>query len=66
MERPDACNSGDTVIWKEKHSNHWGSFDDTIFVTATGGIGMNVAGSVYVLPLKAWHRLAGILFKEKP
>ncbi len=45
----------DTVLWKEKHSDHWGSFDDFLFVASHGGIGINVAGSVYVQSLKAWH-----------
>lgn len=58
--RPDdSCSCRDTVIWREKHNDHWGSFDDTIFVTDMGLIGINVAGSVYVMPLKKWHELAG-------
>jgi hypothetical protein len=60
MDRPDSsCSCHDEVIWREKHSEHWGSFDDTIFVTDMGLIGINVGGSVYVMPLKKWHELAG-------
>lgn len=54
-----AYQSNDKVLYREKYSDHWGSFDDTLFVTEQGAIGINVAGSVYVMPLKAWHKLAG-------
>jgi hypothetical protein len=58
-EREQACQNTDKVLHCERHSAHWGSFDDTLFVTEQGSIGINVAGSVYVMPLKEWHRLAG-------
>lgn len=63
-DRPCACT--DVVIWREPHSDHWGSFDDTIFVTELGGIGINVGGMVYVMPLKKWHELAGGPYKGAP
>jgi hypothetical protein len=35
-----------------------GAPDESIHVTATGGIGINVGGLVIVKPLREWHRLA--------
>ena len=55
----DTCSCQYVVIWREKHSDHWGSFDDTIFITENGGVGINVGGSVHIMPLKEWHKLAG-------
>jgi len=53
-----ACQNTDKTLYKEPHSDHWGSFDDSLFVTTSGGIGINVGGTVYVMPLKEWHKLA--------
>jgi hypothetical protein len=36
-----------------------GAIRESIFVTAEGGIGINVGGYIYVKPLREWHNLAG-------
>jgi hypothetical protein len=36
-----------------------GAIHESIFVTAEGGIGINVGGYIYVKPLREWHNLAG-------
>jgi hypothetical protein len=56
-EEQQPLQNTDKVIHREKHSDHWGAFDDTLFVTDRGGIGIDVAGMVYVRPLKEWHAL---------
>jgi hypothetical protein len=32
--------------------------DDSMHVTESGAIGINCGGSVFVMPLRAWHKLA--------
>jgi len=64
-EKEECSQNTDKIIWKEPHSDHWGSFDDYIFVTETGGIGVNVAGMVYVKPLKEWHSLESSLSQSQ-
>jgi|SRR6185312_451379 len=51
------CQNTDETLYREKHSDHWGSFDDKLFVTKDDGIGIDVAGMVYVKPLKQWHSI---------
>ena len=53
-----SCQNNDKILYREKNSTHYGSFDDSLFVTEGGGIGINVAGTVYVKPLKEWHQLS--------
>lgn len=51
----------DRELWREQ-SEADGDPDNyyapSIHVTASGGIGINVGGSVIVLPLREWHKLA--------
>jgi len=42
----------DRVLWQDVTN------DDVLFVTQSGGIGMNVGGRVYVRPIKDWHSMA--------
>lgn len=52
-----ACENTDRELWLETPEDP--GYSNRIFVTQSGGIGISVAGSVYVKPLREWHRLAG-------
>lgn len=45
----------DRELWREREGDYYA---DSIFVTETGGIGMNVGGFVIVRPIGEWHKLA--------
>jgi hypothetical protein len=45
----------DRELWRERDGDYYA---DSIHVTEGGGIGINCGGSVVVLPLREWHRLA--------
>lgn len=55
-ETASACENTDRHLWPEV--TPFDAPEEKIFVTATGGIGINVGGSVYVKPLREWHKLA--------
>lgn len=44
----------DKELWREKDGDYYA---DSIHVTETGEIGINVGGIVIVKPLRAWHAL---------
>ena len=49
------------TLYKEPHSDHWGTWQDRMFECGEGPrklIGIDVGGIVYCLPLKRWHELA--------
>lgn len=49
----------DRELYREPDTTGNGEFySDSIHVTQAGGIGINVGGTVIVMPLQAWHRLA--------
>lgn len=55
------CDPTEKTLYEEPHDDHWGTWQDRMFQTGSGprkGIGINVGGMVYVLPLKTWHELA--------
>jgi len=45
----------DRELWRERPGDY---YSDSLFVTESGMIGMNVGGRVIVMPLQQWHRLA--------
>jgi hypothetical protein len=47
----------DRELWREQDA----PFAPSIHVTKQGGIGIDVGGLVFVMPISAWHKLA----KEK-
>jgi hypothetical protein len=49
------CVNTDREIWRE---NEGDAYAPSIHVTKDGGVGINCGGSVYVKPLREWHRLA--------
>ena len=53
----EAKKNTDREIWRELLHDY---YSDSIFVTENGLIGINCAGSVIVLPVRQWHRLAKI------
>jgi hypothetical protein len=62
-----ACKNTDREIWREREGDYYA---DSIHVTEGGGIGIDCGGSVYVKPVREWHRLAGgpisILGRDTP
>lgn len=55
MERAASMNT-DRTIWREVAGDY---YSPSIHVTAGGGIGINVGGTVIVKTLAEWHSLAG-------
>lgn len=50
----------DRELWREPHpeGDAYSYYSPSIHVTEGGGIGIDVGGTVHVMPLRAWHRLA--------
>src|SRR3990167_2431214 len=46
------ANNTDRELWREREDDYYA---DSIFVTESGGIGMNVNGNCIVGPIKEWH-----------
>jgi hypothetical protein len=44
----------DRELWRERRGDYYA---DSIFVTESGGIGMNCGGFVIVKPIRDWHQL---------
>lgn len=58
-----ACKNTDRELWREREGDYYA---DSIHVTEHGGIGINCGGTVYVKPIREWHRLAGGKYEHKP
>ena len=58
-----ACKNTDREIWREREGDYYA---DSIHVTEHGGIGIDCGGTVYVKPIREWHRLAGGKYEHKP
>lgn len=52
-----ACANTDRHLWPQVSAPD--APYEALFVTASGGIGINIQGNVIVKPLREWHRLAG-------
>lgn len=50
----------DRELWRKGggDGNGMSYYEPSIHVTAQGDIGINVGGTVYVLPVEDWHQLA--------
>ena len=48
----------DRELWRGPDEGAGNYYADSIFVTDSGGIGINCGGHVIVLSLREWHRLA--------
>jgi hypothetical protein len=45
----------DRELWREREGDYYAN---SVHVTKSGGIGMNVGGHVIVLPIELWHSAA--------
>ena len=52
---PFAAKNTDRELWRETEGDFYAP---SIHVTESGSIGMNVGGSVVVMPIYEWHALA--------
>lgn len=52
----EACQSNDRELWRETPGDYYA---DSIHVTERGGIGISCGGTVHVMTLRQWHKLAG-------
>lgn len=52
-----SCTNTDRELWRERPGDYYA---DSIHVTADGNIGINCGGTVRVMPLREWHRLAAL------
>lgn len=50
-----ASQNTDREVWRETPGDF---YSNSVHLTATGGLGINVGGTVYVKPPAEWHRLA--------
>lgn len=50
-----AFQNTDREVWRETPGDF---YSNSVHLTATGGLGINVGGTVYVKPPAEWHRLA--------
>lgn len=57
---PDAAVNTDKELWREPPGDYYAP---SLFVTAGGGIGIDVGGYVVVMPIRSWHALA---VKDRP
>jgi hypothetical protein len=49
----------DREIWRGPDEGGGDFYADSLHVTKDGALGINCGGSVYVKPIREWHRLAG-------
>jgi hypothetical protein len=58
-EMTDTAENTDRELWREP-SDGIGleAYAPSVFVNECGGVGINVGGMVYVMPLRKWHALA--------
>jgi len=55
MNSEQAGKNTDKEIWRKVEGDY---YSPSIFVTESGGIGINVGGSVVIKPIEDWHELA--------
>jgi hypothetical protein len=55
-----AAKNTDRELWRkgDGDGNGMSYYEPSIHVTEQGGIGVNVGGTVFVMPVEEWHRLA--------
>lgn len=58
-----ACVNRDQELWREQPGDF---YSDSIHVTESGGIGINVGGKVLVAPAKRWHDAGTKMFAVDP
>lgn len=55
MNLDNTAQNTDKEIWREKEGDY---YSPSIHVTEHGSIGINVVGTVFVKPVKEWHKIA--------
>mgnify|MGYP006928376062 CR=1 FL=1 len=50
----EPCENTDVEVWRETPGDY---YSDSIFVTKSGAVGINVGGLVIVKPLRGWYGL---------
>lgn len=55
MTNETAAKNNDREIWRETPGDYYAP---SIHVTETGGIGINVGGTVFVMDVREWHARA--------
>ena len=58
MADENQAENTDRELYREPDKGHGSFYSDSIHVTKDGGIGMNVGGTVIVMPIFEWHALA--------
>ena len=59
MENDNQCaRNTDRELWRGPDEGNGSYYADSIFVTESGGIGINCGGYVIIKPLREWHALA--------
>ena len=53
----------DKELWRETEGDY---YSNSVHVTSSGGIGINVGGFVRVLTLQQWHEAAKHMFPYHP
>ncbi len=59
MNEHEAGQNTDREIWRGPDEGGGDFYADSLFITKEGALGINCGGSVYVKPIREWHRLAG-------
>lgn len=59
MNDHQACENTDREIWRGPDEGGGDFYADSLHITKGGALGINCGGSVYVKPIREWHRLAG-------
>lgn len=55
-----SCDPTEKTLYKEPHDDSIGTWEDRLYVRGPmprQGIGIAVGGSVYIMPMKEWHKL---------
>jgi hypothetical protein len=55
MDAQEAKKNTDRELWRRVKDDY---YSPSVHVTEGDGIGINVGGMVYVMPVEAWHNLA--------
>lgn len=62
------CDPTEKTLYTEPHSDDIGTWQDRMYLCGNGdrkGIGIDVGGEVFVMPLKKWHKLATEAFRNE-
>jgi hypothetical protein len=66
MSDNQGCEINDREIWRGPDEGGGDFYADALFINATGALGINCGGMVYVKTIREWHRLAGGMIAGLP